>query len=80
MPSSAFTPVATQYFETMGMHLKRGRWFNEADHRRKDMVVVVNESLVRRIFAGRDPIGQKIKQGWPEGKSPWREVIASWPT
>jgi putative ABC transport system permease protein len=75
MPSSAFTPVATQYFETLGMHLKRGRWFNDADHRRKDMVVVVNESLVRRIFAGRDPIGQKIKQGWPEDKSPWREVI-----
>jgi putative ABC transport system permease protein len=57
------------------MHLKRGRWFNDADHRRKDMVAVVNESLVRRIFAGRDPIGQKIKQGWPEDKSPWREVI-----
>ncbi|HEV8145999.1 MAG TPA: ABC transporter permease [Bryobacteraceae bacterium] len=75
MPSSAFTPVATQYFETLGMHLKRGRWFNDADHRRKDMVAVVNESLVRRIFAGRDPIGQKIKQGWPEDKSPWREVI-----
>ena len=26
-------------------------------------------------LGGRDPIGQKVKQGWPEDENPWREVI-----
>ncbi len=67
--------MATQYFESMGMRLTRGRWFSAADHRREDKVMVVNESFARRIWSGRDPIGQKVKQGWPEDQNPWREVI-----
>jgi len=38
-------------------------------------VVVINETLARRIWPGEDPIGKRLKQGWPESQSPWREVV-----
>jgi predicted permease len=40
----------------LGLELVRGRWFADAEH-----AVVVNESLLRRDFADRDPIGRRIR-------------------
>ena len=28
-----------------------------------------------RLWPDADPIGKRLKQGWPEDKTPWREVI-----
>jgi putative ABC transport system permease protein len=78
IPSAAMTPVTAGYFETMGMRLVRGRLFTPADGPQSSRVVVINETLARRIFAGSDPLGKRLKQGWPETPeqfSPWREVV-----
>jgi putative ABC transport system permease protein len=40
--------------------------------------VVINETLAKRLWPGEDPIGKRLKQGWPEtppSVSPWREVV-----
>ena len=42
--------------QVMGFRLVRGRWFTEAEP-----AVVLNESLMRRDFSGRDPIGRRIR-------------------
>ena len=39
------------------------------------MVTVVNETFARRLFGEADPIGARIRQGWPEEMSPWREIV-----
>ena len=39
------------------------------------MVTVINETFARRLFGDTNPIGTRIKQGWPEDKTPWREII-----
>jgi putative ABC transport system permease protein len=85
LPSAAFTPVSTEYFETMGMRLVRGRPFNAAESPDSPRTVVVNETLAKRLWPGEDPIGKRLKQGWPETPdhptspgaffAPWREVV-----
>jgi putative ABC transport system permease protein len=75
LPNSAITPVSANYFETMGMRLLKGRAFNSADRADSANVAVINETLARRIWPGEDPLGKRLKQGWPESQNPWREVV-----
>jgi len=75
LPNSAYTPVSANYFEAMGIRLLKGRGFNSADRGDSAKVVVINETLARRIWPGEDPIGKRVKQGWPESQAPWREVV-----
>ena len=75
IPAAAFNPVSPEYFQTMGIRLLRGRSFTEADGPQSPEVVVINETMARRFWPNEDPIGKRLKQGWPEWKTPWREVI-----
>jgi len=75
LPSAAMTPATAGYFETMGTHLLRGRLFNEGDQEKSAPVAVINETLARRVWPGEDPIGKRLKQGWPENPGTWREVV-----
>ena len=75
LPSAAFTTVTERYFDTMGIRLIRGRLFAGTDRETSPAVAVVNQTLARRLFGDNDPIGARIKQGWPEDKSPWREIV-----
>jgi putative ABC transport system permease protein len=74
LPSSAFTIVTPAYFQTMETALERGRVFDDRDRTGKD-VILINETLARTIWPGENPIGKRLKQGWPEWHSPWREVV-----
>jgi putative ABC transport system permease protein len=56
----------------MGMRLVRGRLFDAIE---RTPTIVVNQTLVHRMWPGEDPIGKRIKQGWPEGPGTWREVV-----
>jgi len=75
LPSSAFTPVTPGYFETVGMRLLRGRYFDGHDSENAASVAVVNESFAKRMWPDENPIGQSLKQGWPEDRGSWREVV-----
>jgi len=75
LPLAAMIPVSANYLEVMGIRLLRGRGFTSTDTANSSHVIIVNESLARRIWPGEDPIGKRLKQGFPEDKSPWREVI-----
>jgi putative ABC transport system permease protein len=75
LPSSDYLRVSENYFETMGIRLLRGRWFGAADTPESAPVAVINETLARRIWPNEDPIGKRVKQGFPEYNGLWREVI-----
>jgi putative ABC transport system permease protein len=75
LPSAAFTPVTAAYFDTMGIRLLRGRGFQPGDTESAPRVTVVNESFARRFWPDGDALGKRIKQGWPEDKTPWREIV-----
>ncbi len=55
-----FNAVSPGYFATLGMRLVQGRDLAESD---APTVVIVNESLIRRFFPDRSPIGRQISIG-----------------
>ena len=78
LPTAAFNPVTPGYFATMGITLRKGRMFSEGDREGAPMVAVINETMARRMWPKQDPIGKRLKQGWPENQppqNPWRGVV-----
>src|ERR1035438_3634707 len=57
--------VAPGYFHLMTIPLLAAREFDLRDDPTSLKVMIVNQEFVRRFFAGRDPIGHKVR-GWGE--------------
>ena len=57
--------VSAGYFSAMRIPLKRGRVIDARDRSDSPPVALVSESLARRRFNGRDPLGQRITIGPP---------------
>jgi predicted permease len=55
--------VVPGYFSTMGIPLLGGREFAASDGPQSPKVAVVNETMTRRFFAGRDPLGARFAFG-----------------
>lgn len=51
--------VSPQFFDTIGVSLKRGRLFTEADRADTLPVAVVTESFAERFWPGEDPLGKR---------------------
>jgi predicted permease len=58
-----YNRVDADYLRTMGIRLVAGREFTDRDTADSRAVVIVNETTARRYFAGRDPIGGRIRVG-----------------
>ncbi len=69
------TVVLGDYFQTLGIPLIRGRFFNNTDREKSTRVVIINKTLADRYFHGEDPIGHRIKWGPPESDSYWMTII-----
>jgi predicted permease len=52
--------VTPGYAEALGLRLKEGRWFTEADARDGPRGVLVNEEFVRRFVADRPVVGLRL--------------------
>ncbi|HUU33819.1 MAG TPA: ABC transporter permease, partial [Vicinamibacterales bacterium] len=59
--------VAPGYFQTMKIALLEGRFLDERDIETGPRTSVINETMARRYFPDRSPIGQTIQN--PHGKS-----------
>ena len=55
--------VTPEYFKTIGVALIRGRWFTDADRDTLNPVVLVNEQMAQKGFAGKDPMGKRVRMG-----------------
>jgi predicted permease len=58
-----YNRVGSDYLKTMGIQLIDGRDFTDRDTAETMDVGIVNETLVRRYFAGRVPMGGRIRVG-----------------
>ncbi|HEY6122872.1 MAG TPA: ABC transporter permease [Pyrinomonadaceae bacterium] len=52
--------VSSDYFATLQANLLRGRTFTDAEDMTKPQVVVINQTLAKKYFPGKDPIGQRF--------------------
>jgi putative ABC transport system permease protein len=58
--STGVVVTDANYFQTMGIPLKRGRLYTQQEALEMRHVVVVNEAFAREIFPGQDPIGRRV--------------------
>jgi putative ABC transport system permease protein len=52
--------VSPGYFRALSVPVLRGRAFAASDVRNSEPVILINEALARRYFAGEEPLGQHI--------------------
>jgi len=59
-PRARFRSVSSGFFASLGVPLIAGRDFNDADRRGAEKVVIVSESIVRRMFSDRDALNRHL--------------------
>jgi predicted permease len=65
--------VTPEYFDTLGIALRRGRVFTSGDRFGQTRVTIINETMARRLWPNQDPIGKRLGA---DGDNPnWREVV-----
>lgn len=60
------------YFDAMGIPL-RGRDFRDDENKKESRVAIVNETFVKKLLNGQDPIGRRFN--WHGPKDPLFEII-----
>jgi putative ABC transport system permease protein len=68
-PQVDFRVAEGDYFRAVGVPLLRGRGFASTDRAGTQRVVIVNETLTRRYFAGADPVGRVVWVGGGIGQA-----------
>ncbi len=59
-PRGQMRAISPGFFSTVGVPLIAGRDFNENDRRTSEMVVIVSQSLARRMFPNQDAVNRHI--------------------
>ncbi len=61
------------YFQTMGIDLRRGRYFDRVEEERAMPFVIISEAAAKLLFPGEDPIGKQVRPA--AGGQTWYSVI-----
>jgi putative ABC transport system permease protein len=70
-PEIDYRIASTDYFETMGIPLLRGRKFTRQD---STQVAIINEAAAKKFWPNQDPIGKRINFGDP-AQVPWVSIV-----
>jgi putative ABC transport system permease protein len=79
VPDPALAPripivrIMPGYFRAFGRALRSGRDFDTRDHTGALPVAIINQALLRKEFAGMDPLGKRIRAGGPD--APWLTIV-----
>ena len=66
-------PITPDYFQAMQIPVKQGRAFTEHDNSQAPKVVIINETMARKLWPGESPIGKRFSI-WRDEKFS-REVV-----
>jgi predicted permease len=59
-PQAEFRTASPEYFRAAGIPLIRGRQFTTTDRTGTAPVVIINQTLAKRLFGDVDPVGQRV--------------------
>jgi putative ABC transport system permease protein len=65
-------PVGDRFFETLGVRLIEGRFFDERDGENAPKTVIVNQTMAQTFWPGRSAIGRRVGPGAP---GDWRTIV-----
>ena len=74
LPEVQFRRAMHNFFETMGIPLRKGRTFTAEDTATAPPVAVINETMARRLFPNEDPLGKHVRMG-PNPTGPWTTIV-----
>jgi predicted permease len=69
-----FRAITPNYFRVMRIPLQQDRFFTEADNAQSSAVAIINETLARKYFPHRNPVGEHLTITGGERIGP-REVV-----
>ena len=69
--------VSPGYLRVMSIPLLRGRALTAQDNENAPLVVLVSETMARKLWPGDDPIGKRVRfhNSDPAEQRPWRTVV-----
>ncbi len=76
-PGVNYRSVSPDYFRAINVPILKGRALDAHDNVSAPLAILVNQSLVRRDFAGEEPLGKRINLGGtrPDGQPIWFEIV-----
>jgi putative ABC transport system permease protein len=74
-PHGMYQVVSANFFETLRVPLRAGRFLNRGDGPEAPPVAAISERMARRWWPNQSPIGQHIKIGAPDSKNPWVTIV-----
>ena len=76
VPITAHRVVTSDYLQTLGVRLVKGRLLDDHDREGAPPVVVVTEEMARQAWPAGDPIGKRIRRGRAQDTTfPWLTVV-----
>jgi putative ABC transport system permease protein len=74
-PLANYHTVSSGFFKALGIPFIAGRDFSSSDTLNTPKVVIVSESLARRLFPHENPIGKRINLVDPPAAPVWRQIV-----
>ena len=74
LPEVQFRRAMHNYFEAMGIPIRRGRGFDPGDGPTAPPVAVINEAMARKLFPDQEPLGQHVRTG-PNPSGAWTTIV-----
>lgn len=73
--NAGLTVVGLGYFEALGIPIRQGRGFTDADGRDAPLVAVVSEAMAARYWPGQSVIGKRFGYEQSSDSVPWITVV-----
>jgi putative ABC transport system permease protein len=75
VPSTNVRGASPDYFRALGIRVRQGRTFTDQDVQGSLPVVVVNETMAKKVWPGESPLGKRINFGDPAQPADWMTVV-----
>ncbi|HEY4215943.1 MAG TPA: ABC transporter permease [Gemmatimonadaceae bacterium] len=75
LPIASLEFVTPNYFETLHIPLRGGRYLGEVDRAQSLPSAMINQTLADEYFPGVSAVGRRIKWGSPASPAPWATVV-----
>jgi len=73
-PLVRFAGAGGAYFQTMGIDLLRGRYFDRVEEERGTRIVIVSQAAATLLFPGENPLDQQLRPA-AGANQPWYTVV-----
>jgi len=74
-PEADQRPVTAGYFETMGIQLVRGRYFDQRDTETSAPVAIIDETMAKTYWPHQEAVGKRIMTGGRRANPSWRSIV-----